>query len=214
MCHRQFKTPFCIFCMFFFCPFRFRLFEFYDIRFKIFHNISGIVCDRNCFRYFVIYNYISSTSSFSLIFPNGSYWSQGIVPHLNENLTSSKVGFFFIFTRFLQLLTLFLQQYYVNSKTRYRSRKRIFCNILCQKVTYVYISCRIMLPLEPTGCGGVTGDLTRDSGVFFRGKSPKIPLSAGIENGKNDRCRFFRFFLPVSRRGDWQSGKNVLNCRW
>lgn len=73
--YRQFKTPFCIFCMFFFCPFRFRLFEFYDIRFKIFHNISGIVCDRNCFRYFVIYNYISSTSSFSLIFPNGSYWS-------------------------------------------------------------------------------------------------------------------------------------------
>lgn len=102
MCHRQFKTPFCIFCMFSFCPFRFRLFEFYDIRFKIFHNISGIVCDRNCFRYFVIYNYISSTSSFSLIFPNGSYWSQGIVPHLNENFTSSKVGFFFIFTRFFR----------------------------------------------------------------------------------------------------------------
>ena len=76
--------------------------EFYDIWLKIFHNISGIVCDRNCFRYFVIYNYISSTFSFSLIFPNVSYWSQGIVSHLNENFTSSKVGFFFIFTRFFR----------------------------------------------------------------------------------------------------------------
>ena len=89
--------------MFFFCPFRFRLFGFYDIRFKIFHNISGIVCDRNCFRYFVIYNYISSTSSFSLIFPNGSYWSQGIVPHLKDegkNALAKEMGFSVPFTTF------------------------------------------------------------------------------------------------------------------
>ena len=38
-------------------------------------------------------------------------------------------------------------RHYVNCQTRYWSQKHAFCNILCQKVTYVYISCRIMLPL-------------------------------------------------------------------
>ena len=51
-----------------------------------------------------------------------------------------------------------------------------------------------MLPLEPTGCGGVTGGLTGDSGVFSGASPPKIPLSAGIENGKKRPLPIFPIF--------------------
>ena len=71
MCHRQFKnlTLYILYVLLLSIPIQ--AFEFYDIWLKIFHNISGIVCDRNCsLGISVIYNYISS----HLLFPDISKW--------------------------------------------------------------------------------------------------------------------------------------------
>ena len=51
-----------------------------------------------------------------------------------------------------------------------------------------------MLPLEPTGCGGVTGGLTGDSGVFFRGKPPKNPPLGGNRKREKRPLPIFPIF--------------------
>ena len=64
-----------------------------------------------------------------------------------------------------------------------------------------------MLPLEPAGCGGVTGGLTRDSG-FFSGQAPKNPpLGGNRKREKTTAADFSDFFFRFPAAGIDNRGK-------
>ena len=64
-----------------------------------------------------------------------------------------------------------------------------------------------MLPLEPTGCGGVTGDLTGDSGVFFRASPQKSIPRREPKTGKTTAADFSDFFFRFPAVGIDNRGK-------
>ena len=64
-----------------------------------------------------------------------------------------------------------------------------------------------MLPLEPTGCGGVTGGLTGDSGVFSGASPQKSPSRRESKTGKTTAADFSDFFFRFPAMGIDNRGK-------